>query len=182
MAKSRKKKYNPNKTAGSVRQRFFENIWISDSSVVYQATVHNADGKGITPLGIPSDMRATWIRELNTSKFPWTFVFFAFDSTAKDFSYAEVPASRPCSSIELIDDINVALQDYLNGFEHGVDAWGWVAVPSHTVDIEANALAWGQYFESIGIYDLDKIERFKTIRILGENQNGLSTSNVDAGH
>lgn len=183
MSKSRKnKKYNPVRTAGSVRQRFLDNIWLSDSSVSDRATLHNADGRGKIPLGVPSSMRSKWLHELNTGKFKWTFIFFAFDAIEKDFSYAEVPASRPCSSVDLLDQVNIALNKYLGTFEHNVDAWGWVAIPSETVDVDANVLAWGEYFEQAGIYDLDKISRYLTIRTLGENQNGLSAHKTHFRH
>ncbi|QAX96305.1 hypothetical protein [Vibrio phage vB_VmeM-Yong XC32] len=163
------RKYNPNKNLETVRQRFFDQIWISDSSVAERATVHNADGTGLSTVKVPGAVLSAWIRELNTSKFIWRFVFFGFDAKQRDYMLAETQVSKPCSSLDIIEEINISLQDFLNDGDHGgleIDSWGWVAIPSDRVEIEPSILKWGEYFEQQGIYDLDKIAHYKTLRAL----------------
>lgn len=170
MSKTKKprkdKKYNPAKTATAAREEFYKKIWISDSSMQDKAIVHNA-GHPIAP----PDFLSRWIRALNDKPFMWRFVFYGFDAEAEDYMTAEMPLSKPYTSLEIVEVLNQELQGFLNSPDHDglkIDSWGWVAVPSPLVDIDAMVLAWGEYFEGQDIYNIEKIESARVIRQLGD--------------
>lgn len=163
--KSRKhKKRNVTKISNAVRDNFYRNVWMVDSSIDDDIRVIYPDRVGNALLPIPKATIATWIARLNKERFMWRFVTYGFNIAEESYEFEIHTVDKPTLSLELTATLDGKLNHFLSNVKRTFDSWGAIIIPSLDVDIEAMEEEFLNYFIDKGLTNQKKLDEYDTMK------------------